>query len=622
MLDGLRRIGRTWFGKVLGVFLLIGLAGFGISNVLLDFGSSTVARVGEEDISIRQFQMAYDTEIQNWARQLGQVPTPEMAIALGIPSNTLGRLAADAAVNQMTEKMGIGVSEGRLSRLLREDPAFAGTLGQFDRDAFAAVLQRTGITENEYFDLRSKFARRQQLEAGLFADSATSAAAQELVSRFSGDKRTVDYFILNEQSVPPVAEATDTELAAYLSEHQDQFRTQESRTVDLVVLSLDTLADTIEITDEQVAEEYERTKEQRVRIERRTIRQVPLATSEQQQLFTDGKVAGKTFDQLVAEAGLTVTELGNLTRAEVTDPALAEAAFGLAANDFVVIPGIGGQRAVTVTQIEAGGEITLDEAREEIRRQLALAEARSTYTDILDQIEELRAAFQPLTQIAERFKLPIHQVELNAGGAALADVPSVSEDLRERVSTAVFSATEERLAPTIAVSANNNIWFDLKGIEPARDQTLDEVRDAIVAAVATERTEQAITAEVEKVLERLKAGEDFATVATSINQFPQLSQPLTRAGEEGNPTLDQTVGAAVFGGGEGHFGSSINASGEHVVFRVVEVTPPAEPPPAVLQYLEETMRQSLYSDFIAGLRDDAGVRVNQKVLDQILAVNQ
>ena len=41
MLDGLRRIGRTWFGKLLGAFLIVGLAGFGISNVLLDFGSNT-----------------------------------------------------------------------------------------------------------------------------------------------------------------------------------------------------------------------------------------------------------------------------------------------------------------------------------------------------------------------------------------------------------------------------------------------------------------------------------------------------------------------------------------------------------------------------------------------------
>ena len=45
MLDSFRKIGRTWFGKVLGAFLIVGLAGFGISNVLLDFGSNTTRSV-------------------------------------------------------------------------------------------------------------------------------------------------------------------------------------------------------------------------------------------------------------------------------------------------------------------------------------------------------------------------------------------------------------------------------------------------------------------------------------------------------------------------------------------------------------------------------------------------
>src|ERR687889_1717778 len=98
MLDGLRRLGRTLPGKILGIFLLIGLAGFGISNVLLNFGSQTVARVGGEDISVQEFSRAYDDDLNRWAQQLGQVPTPEMATALGIPSQTLFRLAADTAM--------------------------------------------------------------------------------------------------------------------------------------------------------------------------------------------------------------------------------------------------------------------------------------------------------------------------------------------------------------------------------------------------------------------------------------------------------------------------------------------------------------------------------------------
>lgn len=622
MLDSLRRIGRTWFGKVLGAFLLVGLAGFGISNVLLDFGSGNVASVGGEDITIRQFQRAYNDDLNRFAQQLGQVPTPEQAAALRIPESTLARLASEAAVNKLGKDMGIGVSEDRLSQMLRQDPTFAGTLGTFDPENFSRVLQQLGFTEAEYFDLQTKAARRQQIAAALFADSAVPAAAQELLGRYTGDTRTIDYFVVNAQSVPPVAEPTEEELANYLTEHQEQFRTEETRRVDVLVLSLETLAATQQISDEAVAEEYERTKDSRIRQEKRTIVQAPLATEAQAGWFERGKAAGRSFDDLVAETGVTLTEIGTLAKGEVTDPGLAEAAFGLAGpGDFAIIPGAGGRRVVSVTAIEPGGQVTLEEVREEIRQSLATAAARNAYIEILDQIEELRAAFQPLSQIAERFGLPLAEVTLTASGTELSALSAIAEDQRQRVAQAVFAAQEDRLAPTIAISANNNIWFDLKGIEPARDQTLDEVRDAVAAALIEERTNAAVAAEVETILGRLEAGEAFADVAMSLNQFPTLSQPMTRSGD-GTTVLDQNVAAAAFGGGEGHFGSAVNGDGDHVVFQVVEVVPAPEPTtPQLAAYLEDLTRQSLLGAFVGGLRDQAGVRVNQQTLNQILALD-
>ena len=621
MLDGLRKLGRTWLGKVIGAFLIVGLAGFGISNVLLDFGTATVARVGDEEISSLAFQRAYNDDLNNFARQYGQVPTPEQALAFGVPSNTLSRLAADAAINRLGASMGLGVSEDRLGKMLPEDPTFAGTLGQFDPSSFSETLRRSGFTEAEYFDIQTKAARRQQMFAGLFADSPAPTAAEELFNRFTGDTRTIDYIVLNSQSLLPVEDPTDDELASYLSENQANFRTPEYRNIDLLVLTIESLAATQEVTNEEIAAEYERTKASRVRVETRTIVQAPL-TAEQRTTFESGLASGRDFNDLVAESGVTLTELGSLTRTQITDTALADAAFSLEPGQFAVIPGIGGSRAISVTHIEPGGDVTLDEVRDEISQQLRNQKARSAYLDILDQIEELRAAFQPLGQIAERFGLPVQQVKLTAAGTELSAVPAIAADGRSRVATAVFAATEDKLSPTVAFSANNNLWFDLTSIEPARDETLDEVSDEVAAAIVAQRTAEAMTAEVESVLERLKAGEAFPDVALSINQFPSLSQPLTRSGD-GTRVLNQDVASAAFGGGEGHFGSAVNGDGDHVVFQVVEIQSGTESEPAAAQaraFVTDSTRQSLYTDFITGLRDEAGLRVNQQTLNQILAL--
>jgi len=621
MLDSLRLFAKSWPGKILGGVLLVGTAGFGINNVIMDLGSNTVARVGGEEISTREFLRAYQGQMNQVAQQIGSVPTASDAMALGIPTMVLQGLAQDAALDQMAKNFGLGVSEDKLSQMLRQDPAFAGTLGQFDPATFPQVLQASGITEAEYFEMQSNVARRQQLSLALFGDMVLPKAATDLVNRYIGDRRTVDYIVIGETSVETPAAPTEEDLAAYLGEHQAEFRTVETRNVAMLALSPQVLAEAKTISDDAVNAEYERTKANLVRPERRTIQQVVL-NEEQAAAFEAGLSAGTDFETLMTDNGLTATDLGNLARNQVTDAALADAAFGLAEGGFAVIDGVAGKRAIHVSAIDLGGEPTLEEAREEIRQNLALTEARAEYGDVLDQIEELRAAFQPLSEIASRLNLPLHEAAVTAGGAELAVVPAITEADRPAVSQAIFKATEDQqITPSVALAGNSTLWFDLESIEPARDQTLDEVRDQVVAAWTAEKTDEAITTETEAVLARLDAGEALADIAASLNLFPQISQPFGRNGEA-ETSIDRIVASAAFAGGPDHRGSAVNAAGEHIVFQVTNVLEADD----VLDEqartaLSNDARVGVYGDFVTAVAQEAQMTINQQVLTQALALD-
>src|SRR4051794_18045690 len=103
MLDSLRLFAKSFPGKILGGVMLVGIAGFGINNVITDLGSNTVARVGNEEITARAFLRAYQVQLNQISQQIGSVPTPEDAMNLGIPSAVLQNLAQDAALNQMAQ---------------------------------------------------------------------------------------------------------------------------------------------------------------------------------------------------------------------------------------------------------------------------------------------------------------------------------------------------------------------------------------------------------------------------------------------------------------------------------------------------------------------------------------
>ena len=619
MLDGLRAFAKSWPGRIMGALLLIGLAGFGINNVILGFGSNTVARVGNEDITANEFLRAYQNQVNRVAQQIGSVPSPQDAVNFGIPSLTLQQLAQDAALDQLATRFGLGVSDAKLAQMVREDPSFRGTLGTFDPASFAQVLRASGITESEYFEQQSAAARRQQLVLSLFGEAGLPAAGTELINNYVNDQRTIEYFVLNPTSLPSPAEPTEEELAAYLAEHQAEFRTVETRPTRMLVLSPTSLAAAKTISDEAIAAEYERTKDSLTQPERRTIEQVVL-NADQAAAFEAGLAAGTSFEQLVAEAGLTPTSLGTLAESQVTDPALASAAFGLDAGDFTVIEGAAGRRAVHVSAIDPGGVPTLEEAREGIEQQLALAEARNEIADIQDQVEELRAAFRPLTEIADRFGLELYEVPVTAGGSELSVIPGIAPEDRSRLTQAIFAAEQGDLTAAVPMAGNTNVYFELEGVEPARDQTLDEVRDELTTALMTERSNDAMLAAAEEAVAQVRSGTPLSDVASRYNTFPQISTPFTRFGSP-DGTIGGTIASAAFAGGPNLVDTAVAEDGSVTVFQVTSAIPSGTTLDAtVVDSLDQEAQIGLYGEFVAGVRDDAGLRINQQALNEALAL--
>ncbi len=223
--------------------------------------------------------------------------------------------------------------------------------------------------------------------------------------------------------------------------------------------------------------------------ETRAIRQVVL-NDEQKAAFEAGQTAGRSFDELVNANGVTPTDLGTLARGDITDSTLADTAFGLKEGEFALVPGALGTRAVTVDKINPARVETLEEARPDIEKRLKQKQARDKYAEVLDGIEELRAAFTPIEDIAKKFNLDVSEVSLTASGAELSVISDIPTDADARVATQVFSTDMGALAPSIAVSSSINVWFDLEKITDARNQTIDEVRDQIKTTLVEDRTKR------------------------------------------------------------------------------------------------------------------------------------
>src|SRR5206468_3096453 len=107
-------------------------------RMISGFGSPHVIEAGSTAVSMKDYRLAYDRQIQILSQQFGTRLTREQAQALGIDQQVVAQLVAGAVLDEQARKLGLGVSKDRLAQLAREDPAFKGPDGKFDRQQFDA----------------------------------------------------------------------------------------------------------------------------------------------------------------------------------------------------------------------------------------------------------------------------------------------------------------------------------------------------------------------------------------------------------------------------------------------------------------------------------------------------
>src|ERR1700684_1582634 len=115
MLESIRNASQGVVGKaimtiVMGL-IIVSFVIWGVGDMLRGFSSNKVASVGGESVTAQQFQNEMQNLIYQYQRRSKVSLTNAMAHALGLDSQVLRRLIADAAVDQRARTLGLPISD-------------------------------------------------------------------------------------------------------------------------------------------------------------------------------------------------------------------------------------------------------------------------------------------------------------------------------------------------------------------------------------------------------------------------------------------------------------------------------------------------------------------------------
>ncbi|MGO9431222.1 SurA N-terminal domain-containing protein [Rhodoblastus sp.] len=628
MLGGLRVMSKNFLGRtILAIFaglIVIGFGFFGIRDVFTNFRANQLATIGNEEIGVQQYRAEYQNELQRLQRQAKRAITNDEARQMGLDRQVLGRLMTGAALDQEAHKLGLAVSDADIAKVIKADKAFAGMNGAFDQARMDEILRDNGYSETAYVREQRQASMRRQIAVGVTGALKLPQVLLSAINTYTNEIRKADYFILPAPDASKAAAPDEEAIKAYYDVRKDAYRTPEYRKVNVLIASPGEIAKTLQISDAAARKVYDQNATQRFSTpEKRTLAQLTFFSRDAAEKAAKRIADGESFDAVAADkqAGGVLADLAGRTKADIFDKAIAEAAFALPQPGVSApVQGQFGWVLVDVKSIEPGQVKPFAEVKDQIKGELAQAAAKGEAQKLHDKIEDLRSAGKTLEQAAEALGLQSQTYVTDAAGAGKAD-NGKSEPIPALVAApelvkAIFASDVGVDNDSVSRKDGGYSWFEVVSIDPSRQPGLDEVKPAVIQSLRENNAQRDLAAKANELARQIDSGASLAEVAAANGVQAQTAQGVRRSGAAG---LTPSAVAQIFGLPVGAAGVALGDKGGRVVLKVTDaVTPPLDVKDpqiaALLPQLEATDADDLLEQFVAGLQNQLGTKVNPSAL--------
>jgi peptidyl-prolyl cis-trans isomerase D len=619
---------RKGAGGVIGVIFVLLLIGSFIiwfpAGWFHGYGSGDLITVGDIKIGQQEYIRAQQDVLRAMSNQAGRSLSIQEARALGLDNRVLERLVGGAAIDQHARALHLGISDAALLQEIMQDPNFKDVSGNFSPAAFQAALRSIGMTEQGYLaSSRERNLRRQILSTiGKVANSPSLLV--EALNRFNGETRTLRYVLVPASVVGTIAEPSEDDLKRYYENHQSKFTQPEYRKVGVLAVTPETVKDKVQITDDDLRAAYEAGKDQLGKPERRHVQQIPFPDVAAAKAAYDKIQSGTDFAALAKEQGLSETDidLGTVSRAEMADPTIAEAAFALDENKVSepVTGKLGGVVLLRVTSIEPGKSLSFEEAKPDLEKKLLKERASSAIFDLHDKIEDELAAGTTMSEVADKLKLNYQLIDEVDREGHKPDGSTVTLPAQKDLLNAVFATEVGVENDPIDAKDDGVIWYEVLGVVPQQVKPFDQVKEEVASDWRAEELRTKLAKYAQDLVNDLNGGKSLEDVAKDLNVEVLTSDPLKRDGITVN-ILPATV-AQAFTLPEKGFGSAPSVGDGRIVFQVDKVTAPPPLNEAETKRLEHQlgllMSEDAIAEYFSGLETRYGVTINQQALAKLI----
>ena len=259
MLESIRNRSKGPVAKVIIGLIIVPFAFTGVYSYFNSGSANVVAVVNDSEITLREFELAYRSQQQNWGENFDRFFNTDERIQQ-FRMNVLQTLINQRLSTQAISDMGLRGSDEEIKQQIMSNPQFQDENGNFDINLYQVIIQSSGFSVEQY-------------QSGLKSDIASNQFFNSLAnSNFSLDyellrhqalelqTRDIEYVVIEKSAFDETydfsSDEAQGEVREYYDLNQQRFRIPEKVAVDYIVISKSDFMDNA-IPEEEILAYYE-----------------------------------------------------------------------------------------------------------------------------------------------------------------------------------------------------------------------------------------------------------------------------------------------------------------------------------------------------------------------------
>ena len=514
---------------ILGL-LIIPFAFVGVSSYFTSGANNAVAVVNDQEITLNEFNQAFQNYRRRMQAQMGAAFDPDAFSQPIVRRQLLDQMINEELLVQVAEEAGLAVSNEDLAAQIRATPAFEVD-GEFNTDVYMQRLQAQGITPEQF---------ERDMRLAMVLDQFPTAIASSAIAT---SWEISDYARLQDQTrafnaiVVPAEPDTEAEIAeediqAWYDAHPMDYMSEEQVVVNYLELNAADLGGAVDVNEDQLRARFEEQQARFITPEARLASHIllevdpdaPQVDVEAARALAEELVerarGGEEFSELAGEYSQdlgSATEGGDLGWIEpgYMVQAFEEGLYELTMDHPISEPVQSrfGWHVIQLRDIRPAEGMTFTEARDILLEEFEAEDAERRFIEQADRlIDIIYEDPTTLAAAADELGLEVQEAGPFGRGGTAEGIAANAEVVKAAFSDLVLG--QRSVSDPVDLGENHMVLVLLNEHRPEAVRPLDEVRDAVIAAVQRERAMEQARQQAESLLVQIEEGAVIPDLAT------------------------------------------------------------------------------------------------------------